>query len=80
MICDVCNVPVAEDKVIRVSPERFRQLMKQGFGIHETNIGMLTDAGISREEAVAALTAQYSVSHSFWMLCPECSQEAKKLL
>jgi hypothetical protein len=54
--------------------------MKQGFGIHETNIGMLTDAGMSREEAAAALTAQYSVSQSFWMLCPECSAEAKKLL
>ena len=80
MICDVCNAPVAEDKVIRVSPDRFRQLMKQGFGIHETNIAMLADTGMSREDAVAALTAQYSVSQSFWMLCPECSEEAKKLL
>jgi hypothetical protein len=80
MICDVCNAPVTEDKVIRVSPERFRELMRQGFGIHETNTAMLTDAGMSREQAVAALTAQYSASQSFWMLCPECSVQAKKLL
>jgi len=80
MICDVCNAQTSEDKVIRVSPERFRQLLDQGFGIDETSVSMLIDAGMQRDAAIAALKAQHSLSQSFWMLCPECATQAERLL
>ena len=80
MLCDVCNAKTTKEEVIYVVPSRFRELLKRGFGIDETNIRMLTDTGMSRDDAVAALTAQYLTSQSFWVLCSECTRRAEALL
>jgi hypothetical protein len=80
MLCDVCNAQTTKDQSIYVAPSRFRELLAKGFGIDETNIRMLTDAGMSRDDAVAALTAQYSTSQSIWVLCPSCAAKAQALL
>jgi Trk K+ transport system NAD-binding subunit len=80
MLCDVCNGETMKEQAIYVAPSRFRELLKQGFGIDESNISMLTDAGMSRADAVAALTAQYLTSQSFWVLCANCAAKAERLL
>ena len=80
MLCDVCNAQTSKEEAIYVAPSRFCELMQRGFGIDETNIRMLTDAGMSRDAAVAALKAQYSTSKSFWVLCSECARRAEALL
>ena len=80
MLCDVCNAQTNKADAIYVAPSRFRELMNQGFGIDETNIRMLTDAGMSRDAAVAALKAQYATSQSFWVLCSDCARRAEALL
>ena len=80
MLCDVCNAQTTKEQAIYVAPSRFRELLKGGFGIDETNIRMLTDTGMSRNDAVAALTAQYLTSQSFWVLCTNCAAKAQDLL
>ena len=80
MLCDVCNAQTTKKEAIYIAPSRFRELMERGFGIDEINIGMLTDAGMSRDAAVAALKAQYSTSESFWVLCRQCAAQSEKLL
>lgn len=80
MICDVCNAQTTKEQGVLISPERFRQLLRQGFGIDETNIQMLTDAGMPRDVAITALTQYYSDSRSFWLLCANCAAQAEKYL
>jgi hypothetical protein len=79
-LCDVCNAQTTKEEAIYVAPSRFRELMERGFGVDETNISMLTDRGMSRDAAVAALKAQYSTSESFWVLCATCAAKAEGLL
>lgn len=79
MICDVCNSTVSPGEGRTVSAEIFRHLMSQGFGIHKSNIEMLTSGGFSRERAIETLRQQYSTYTSDWLLCQECSKEAEKV-
>jgi len=80
MLCDVCNAQTTKEEAIYIAPSRFRELLAQGFGIDETNIRMLTDAGMSRDAAVAALKVQYSTSQSFWVFCAGCAAKARDIL
>jgi hypothetical protein len=80
MLCDVCNVTVTESNSKRISPERFRQLLAKGFSIDETNIRMLTDAGMPRAQAVEMLSEQYRTSQSDWLLCTNCFTKAESVL
>ncbi|OGA45456.1 MAG: hypothetical protein A3F74_08580 [Betaproteobacteria bacterium RIFCSPLOWO2_12_FULL_62_58] len=79
MTCDVCNASITEQDAARVSAEQFRALLTKGFGIDETNIRMLVETGIPREQAIELLTRQYSTSQSDWLLCTDCAGKAKNL-
>jgi hypothetical protein len=80
MNCDVCNATVTESNSRRVPPDKFRQLLARGFGINETNVEMLTDAGLSRSQAVEMLSQQYQESQSDWLLCTSCFAKAESNL
>lgn len=79
MICDVCNETVPANQGTRIAPAEFLALLAKGFGIDETNIKMLTDAGMPREQAVAMLAKQYGTSQSDWLLCAGCASRARAL-
>jgi len=80
MICDVCNTRVPEGDGARISPERFRQLLNRGWGVHESNITLMAaDARVSREQARAMLKAQYLKSQTDWLLCQTCIDEVNQL-
>lgn len=70
MRCDVCNAAVTPGAGERITPDVFTYLLDNGFGLDETNIKMLTDAGIPRSAAEAALTEQYRQSTSDWFFVP----------
>jgi len=55
-------------------------LLDNGFGLDETNIKMLTDAGMHRTAAEVALKNQYRQSKSDWLLCPHCAAEAMAMM
>jgi len=80
MLCDVCNVKVPNGSGERVTAEMFSFLLDKGFGIHELNIRMLTDAGMSRQDAVETLKGQYRAYSSDWLLCTQCAAKAKAKL
>lgn len=80
MVCDVCNLEVTELDSRVVPVEEFRELLARGFGIDETNIEMLTSAGLLREQAVTMLAQQYSGMNSDWLLCGKCFAESRALL
>lgn len=79
MNCDVCNAATTEKQSVRVGAKEFRRLLDKGFGIDETNIKMLSDAGVSRDKAIAMLAKQYAMSQSDWLLCTACSARAKAI-
>jgi len=76
MRCDVCDTAIKPRTGERITPDVFSYLLDNGFGLDETNIMMLTDAGMPRSEAEAALKNQYLQSKSDWLLCPHCVAEA----
>ena len=76
MICDVCNDPIPEGGGVRVKPEVFSRLLDNGIGVDEFNVSMLTEAGMSREQAITALRKQYLQSSSDWMMCGRCAADA----
>ena len=80
MLCDVCNATTALERATRISSGEFRDLLKKGFAIDETNIRMLTDSGISRTQAIEILKAQYEMSRSDWLLCSSCASKAKSTI
>ncbi|PIR01272.1 MAG: hypothetical protein COV66_02320 [Nitrospinae bacterium CG11_big_fil_rev_8_21_14_0_20_45_15] len=80
MICDVCNTVVSHNLGKIVSAKDFKTLMTQGFGIHKTNIEMLTSSGISQDEAINILKQQYATSTTDWFLCPQCEIEATEAM
>ena len=79
MNCDVCDVLVTENNSARVSAEKFRKLLAQGFGIDETNIKMLTDSGVPRSQAIELLKQGYLASQSGWLLCENCFTKAEEV-
>ena len=79
MLCDVCSTPTTQEAGSLVSPEQFRLLLAKGWGVHESNIRMLMESGLSREQALAMLTQQHAASQSPWLLCPDCAAEARKI-
>jgi hypothetical protein len=80
MICDVCNAAVDPNEEKAITAEVFRDLMNHGFGIHETNIEMLTSSEMSRDEAIQSLRQTYSTYTSDWLLCPKCVLEATEIM
>lgn len=81
MLCDVCNAAVTQHSgEQRIAPATFIRLMEHGFGLDETNISMLTDAGLPRLAAEAALKATYRLSQSDWQLSPDCVAKAMPLM
>lgn len=80
MNCDVCNVTVSANQGTRIAPAEFRALLAKGFGTDETNIELLTDAGMPRDQAVAMLAKQYGESQSDWLLCASCASRARALM
>lgn len=80
MRCDVCNAEILPNQGERIEAEYFRYLLNNGFGIHESNITMLVDTGMPRDEAITALRQQYIASTSDWLLCPRCATSAKLII
>ncbi len=80
MRCDVCNAAATPEAGERITPDVFTYLLDNGFGLDETNIKMLTDAGMPRSAAEAALTEQYRQSTSDWFLCPRCAAKAMAMM
>ncbi len=80
MRCDVCNTAIASGAGERVTPDVFNFLLDNGFGLDETNIKMLTDAGMPRSAAEGALREQYRQSKSDWLLCAHCAAKAKAVV
>jgi hypothetical protein len=76
MLCDVCNTTIPRDEGETLSPDRFRALLAKGWGVHETNISMIMTNDLSHDKAKAILHAQYTLSISPWLLCPECLTQA----
>jgi len=79
MLCDVCNVRV-DIAAPRLSANEFRSLLDRGFGINETNVQMIMEAGVSRAEAIQKLIDTYRTSQSDWVLCDECFAKARSNL
>ena len=80
MLCDVCNTTITAGAGENIPPDVFTFLLNNGFGLDETNIKMLTDVGMSRSAAEAALREQYRQSTSDWLLCPVCADKAKSIV
>ncbi len=80
MRCDVCNKALAPGAGERITPDIFNYLLNNGFGLDETNIKMLTDAGMTRSAAESALKEQYRQSKSDWLLCPSCAAKAMAII
>jgi len=80
MLCDVCNAATTPDEGSVVSPENFRKLLAKGWGVHENNIGMVMESGLSREQAIKMLTQQHATSQSPWLLCAQCVAQAKNVM
>lgn len=80
MQCDVCNATVLPGSGERITPEVFTYLIDNGFGLDDTNIKMLTDAGMSRAAAEEALKERYRCSRSDWFLCSECASKAMAIV
>ena len=73
MRCVFCNAPTTLEQGTLIRAEDFRSLLKKGFAIHESDIKMLMDSGLSREQAVEMLRARNAAFQSDWLLCPECA-------
>jgi len=80
MLCDVCNATVPSGTGKRITPEVFTYLLDNGFGLDETNVKMLTDAGMPRSAAEAVLKEQYRHSRSDWLLCSGCAAKATAMM
>lgn len=80
MECDVCNASTTAESGVTIPADKFRLLLSKGWGIHESNVRMLTDVGIPREQALALLKAQHAASQSPWFLCPTCGAQAKQII
>lgn len=81
MTCDVCNAPISGNEGKRIPPVEFRTLLEHGFGVDESNIEMLTAGGMmTRDQAIAALKAQYREMTTDWLLCPKCDAKASAAL
>lgn len=80
MLCDVCNTHISDGEGDRITPEAFSFLLDNGFGIHESNIRMLTETGISRHDAEETLKQTYRQSSSDWLLFTQCVAKAKAIL
>ncbi len=80
MLCDVCNCTVPPQTGKRIKSHIFTYLLDNGFGLDESNIKMLTDAGMPRSAAVAVLKAQYKRSTTDWLLCSQCTAKAIAVL
>jgi hypothetical protein len=52
-------------------------LLSKGWGVHESNVSMLMESGVTREQAVLTLTTHYGSLQSPWLLCPECAAQAE---
>jgi hypothetical protein len=77
MNCDVCNATITQATARSIPADRFRQLLDRGFGINETNMKMLTESGVSREDAITMLNDAYRTSQSEWLLCQACFVKAQ---
>jgi len=80
LLCDVCNAPTTRDEGTVVSVEHFRRLLNKGWGVHESNIRMVMESGLSRQQARVLLAQQHTASHSPWLLCPQCAVQARNIL
>jgi hypothetical protein len=80
MLCDVCNSTVPPEAGERITPEVFTYLLDNGFGLDETNIKMLTDAGMPRSAAETALKKQYQGGKAEWLICPQCAAKAMAIM
>jgi hypothetical protein len=80
MLCDVCSTPTRREDGKVISPEDFRRLLAKGWGVHESNIRMVMESGLSRERALAMLSQHHAASQSPWFLCPECAAQAKNVM
>ncbi|TVM00800.1 MAG: hypothetical protein CV087_12385 [Candidatus Brocadia sp. WS118] len=80
MLCDVCNTRISDGEEEHITPEVFSFLLDNGFGIHESNIRMLTETGIPRHDAEESLKRTYRQSSSDWLLCTQCVARAKAIL
>ncbi len=76
MICDICNAEVNQSDATILKNDEAKSLIKDGFGIDEVNIEMLTSAGMARDEAIGMLQGSYLQSQSDWLLCPKCASDA----
>lgn len=80
MRCDVCSTAIASGAGERITSDVFTYLLDNGFGLDETNIKMLTDAGMPRSAAEEAIREQYRQSKSDWLLCPHCAAKAMTIV
>lgn len=78
--CDVCNEKVQESAAFRIPPDGFRVLLSRGWGVHSSNIQMITSSGVSIESATMILTMQAAMSQSDWLLCASCKGVADRVL
>jgi hypothetical protein len=76
VLCDVCNAATTLEAGVLVPAEHFRLLLSKGWGVHESNVGMLMESGVTRDQAVLTLATNYASLQSPWLLCPECATEA----
>jgi len=80
MLCDVCNAAVIRSEGVVLPHLAFVRLLQQGFGIDETSIGGLMEAGLTRQEAIRQLIDSYVRMDSDWLLCPTCAKQAERVM
>jgi hypothetical protein len=80
MKCDLCNTAIASGVEERIKPDVFTYLIDNGFALDQTNIQILTVAGMTCSDAERLLRDQYLRSDSDLLFCPDCAAEAKMTL
>lgn len=78
--CDVCNANIFSGSGTKIPAATFRVLLERGFGIGTENLAMLTDSGITKEQAIQMLKQQYYAMESDWLLCSQCSDTSHQVL
>ena len=77
-VCDRCNAVVAPSAGTVITPDAFRQIVRQGFGPSPEAVAHAVITGLTREQFTRGWTSELvERSMTPWLLCQSCALQAK---
>lgn len=77
-VCDRCNAVVAASSGTVITPDVFRQIVRQGFGPAPEAVANAVMGGLTREQFTRGWTSGLvEGSTTPWLLCQSCALQAK---